>query len=109
MAKVEKKVEKVEETLDSAVDALELDDLEVMSPRMVLSNEASGGRTGQAIIWESLFFSTCSRLASFFHVKIWVVGEKPAIVSWNIKNCCDDFLYCNFLVSDFGQPKLKQE
>ena len=50
VAKVEKKVEKVEETLDSAVDALELDDLEVMSPRMVLSNEASGGRTGQAII-----------------------------------------------------------
>jgi cysteine/histidine-rich domain-containing protein len=50
VAKVEKKVEKVEETLDSAVDALELDDLEVMSPRLVLSNEASGGRTGQAII-----------------------------------------------------------
>jgi hypothetical protein len=47
---VEKKVPKIEDNLDSKVDALDLDDLEVFCPRVVLSNEASGGRTGQEII-----------------------------------------------------------
>ncbi len=51
-AKVEKKVveDEVEEVLDSHVDALDLDDLEVPARRIVLSNEASGGRTGLPIL-----------------------------------------------------------
>jgi hypothetical protein len=52
VAKVEKKVEIVENIvdLDAEVDALDLDDLEVQSRRPVLSNEASGGRSGIPIL-----------------------------------------------------------
>ena len=49
--KVEKKVEEEETPLDSQVDALDLDDLDVLPRKVVLSNEASGGRTGQDIVW----------------------------------------------------------
>ena len=50
VANVEKKVEIIEDILDSQVDALDLDDLDVVPRRVVLSNEASGGRTGQDIV-----------------------------------------------------------
>ena len=46
---MEKKVEE-ETPLDSQVDALDLDDLDVLPRKVVLSNEASGGRTGQDIV-----------------------------------------------------------
>ena len=50
VVKVEKKVEEEETPLDSQVDALDLDDLDVLPRKVVLSNEASGGRTGQDIV-----------------------------------------------------------
>ena len=53
--KVEKKVEEEETPLDSQVDALDLDDLDVLPRKVVLSNEASGGRTGQDIVWIDQF------------------------------------------------------
>ena len=52
--KVEKKVED-ETPLDSQVDALDLDDLDILPRKVVLSNEASGGRTGQDIVWIDQF------------------------------------------------------
>lgn len=41
-------------SLEDDVDALDLDDLEVIPMKSVLSNEASGGRSGAPIVWHAL-------------------------------------------------------
>ena len=48
---MEKKVVEEEMPPDSQVDTLDLDDLDALPHKVVVLNEASGGSTGQEIVW----------------------------------------------------------